>query len=121
MFFSNQCQGDKHTAPGADLYGADLLCVQASDFICHLAAAYVPEPQGAIEMTGANDVLISGTTHRVAAAVTDDGAHTEALVEVPHLDASVGAAADSPKTVAWTAVHAAHLPRRKRISAAVAR
>ena len=72
-------------------------------------------------MTRADDVFISGTAHRVAAAVTDDGAHTEALVEVPHLDASVCAAADCPQGVARAAIHTAHLQGRKRKLAAVAR
>lgn len=72
-------------------------------------------------MTRADDVFISGTAHRVAAAVTDDGAHTEALVEVPHLDASVCAAADRPKGVARAAVHTAHLQERQTELAAVAR
>lgn len=58
-------------------------------------------------------MLIPGTAHRVAAAVADDGAHTEALVQVPYLDAPVGAAADGPKGVAWATVHTAHLTEGK--------
>lgn len=104
-----------HTIPSANLDGADLLGVQASDFISHLAAANVPEPQSAVKVSGADDVLIPCTAHRVAAAVADDGAHTEALVQVPHLDAPVGAAADGPKGVAGAAVHTAHLKARKTI------
>ena len=94
--------------------------MQASDFIGHLAAAYVPEPQSAIKMSGAYDVLISGTAHRVAAAVADDCAHTETLTEVPHLDAPVCATADCPKRVAWAAVHTAYLQDGKRDLVAVA-
>ena len=97
------------TMPAANLDRADLLRVQASDFISHLAIAYVPEPQGAIKVTRADDVLVPSAAHRVAAAVTDDGAHTEALVQVPYFDASVCAAADGPQGVAWAAVHTAHL------------
>lgn len=93
--------------------GADLLGVQASDFIGHLAAANVPEPESAVKVAGADDVLIPCAAHRVAAAVADDGAHTEALVQIPQLDAPICAAADSPKGVTWAAVHTAHLTEGK--------
>ena len=70
--------------------------MQPSDFIRHLAIANVPEPQGAIKMARAYDVLVPCAAHGVAAAVANDGAQAVALVQVPHFDASVCAAADRP-------------------------
>ena len=43
------------TMPAANLDRADLLRVQASDFISHLAVAYVSEPQGAVKATRAGN------------------------------------------------------------------
>lgn len=102
-------EGPPRTIPSADLDGADLLCVQTSDLIRHPAAACVPEAQSAVKVTGADDVLIPGAAHGVAAAVADDGFGAEAPVEVPQLDAPVCAAADCSQGVAWATVHTAHL------------
>ena len=54
--------------------------MQAGHFICHFAAPQIPKPESAIEVPRADDVLVPGAPHRVAAAVTDDGACAEALV-----------------------------------------
>ena len=97
------------TVSGPNLHRAYLLCVQASDFIRHLAVPDIPEPQRAVEVTRADEVLIPGAAHRVAAAVADDGTQAVALVQVPHFDASVCAAADCPERGAGTAVNTAHL------------
>lgn len=86
--------------------------MQASDLVRHLAIANIPEPQGAIKVTRANNVFVPCAAHRVAAAVADDGAHAETLVQVPYFDASVCAAADCSEGVAWAAVHTAHLHNR---------
>ena len=83
--------------------------MQAGHFICHLAVPDVPKPESAVKVAGTDDVFISGAAHGVAAAVAHDGAQAVALVEVPHLDGPVGAAADSPQGGAGTAVHTAHL------------
>ena len=87
--------------------------MQASHFICHLAISDVPKPESAIKVAGTDDVFISGAAHRVAAAVAHDGAKAVALVQVPHLDGSVGAAADSPQGGAGTAIHTAHLQHNR--------
>jgi len=101
------------TISGADLHRANLLCMQSSHFIRHLATPDVPEPQSAVKVTGTDEVLISGAAHRVAAAVAHDGAQAVTLVEVPYLDGPICAAADSPQRGAWTAVHTAHLHKAR--------
>lgn len=102
-------EGPPRTIPGANLDGADLLGMQTSNLIRHPAAACVPEAQRAVKVTGADDVLIPGAAHRVAAAVADDGFCAEAPVEVPEFDAAVCAAADCSQGVAWAAIHTTHL------------
>ena len=67
--------------------------MQASDFIRHLAIANVPEPQGAVKVARANDVLVPCAAHGVAAAVAYDGAQAVALMQVPDFNASVCATA----------------------------
>ena len=54
-------------------------------------------------------MLVPGAAHRVAAAVADNGAQAVTLVEVPHLDAPVCAAADCSQGGAWAAVDTTHL------------
>ena len=85
--------------------------MQSSHFICHLATPQVPEPESAVKVARTNDVLISCAAHRVAAAVADDGACAEALVQVPHLDAAVCTATYGPCCCAAAAVDAADLQR----------
>lgn len=97
------------TIPSSDLDGADLLRMQASNLIGHPATARVPEPECAVKVAGADDVVVASAAHRIAAAVADDGAHAEALVQVPQLDAPVCAAADCSQGVAGAAVYTAHL------------
>lgn len=79
------------------------------DFIGHFAIPQIPESQRPVEMPGADDVLISCAAHRVAAAVAHNGVGTEAPVQIPHLDASVCSATDSPRGIALAAIHTADL------------
>lgn len=102
------------TISAANLHRANLLSMQSSHFIRHLATADVPEPQSAVKVTGTNEVLIPSAAHRVAAAVAHDGAQAVTLVEVPYFDGPVCAAADGPQRRAWTAVHTAHLHKARR-------
>jgi L-aminopeptidase/D-esterase-like protein len=102
------------TISGPDLHRANLLCMQPSHFIGHLASPDVPEPQSAVKVTRTDEVLIPSAAHRVAAAVAHDGAQAVTLVEVPYLDGSICAAADSSERRAWTAVHTAHLHKARR-------
>lgn len=83
--------------------------MQPSHFICHLATTQIPEPESAVKVAGTNDVLISRAPYGVAAAVADDGACAEALVQVPHFDAAVCAAAYGPCWRAAAAVNTADL------------
>ncbi len=83
--------------------------MQTSDLIRHLAITDVPEAQGAIKMARTDEVFVPRAAHGIAAAVANDGAKAVALVQVPNLDASVCAAADSPKGGTRAAVHTAHL------------
>lgn len=102
------------TRLGADLHRTDLLCVQPSYFICHFAIPEIPKSKRAIKVPGADHMLVSGASHRVAAAVADDGARAEALVQIPHLDAAICAAADCPRGCAAAAVDTAHLQHHKK-------
>ena len=118
LSYKARCKGELEsfnslTISDAGLHRADLLRMQASHFICHLAIPDVPKPESAVKVARTDDVLVSGAAHRVAAAVAHDGAQAVALVQVPHLDGPVCAAADSPQGGAGTAIHTAHLQHNR--------
>mmetsp|Transcript_28585 Transcript_28585/g.53970 ORF Transcript_28585/g.53970 Transcript_28585/m.53970 type:complete len:203 (-) Transcript_28585:731-1339(-) len=57
-------------------------------FVCSVSLASVPEPQGAIKVTGA-DEAVAREAHGVAGAAEDDALGAEPFGQVPHLDAPV--------------------------------